>query len=208
MNSTHIPDIETPNNETTAHALTPSDEDLMCAIHERDARALETLFERYRGLLKNVILRIVNSQSCADDVMQDCLVAIWNHAHGYSSAKGRPIGWLTTLAKRRAIDCVRRQITYGGAKDRLEAETRYFTFTQDSDCEAADLADVLQQQIQRLPENQQEVVRLGFLNGMSQREVARVTNTPLGTVKTRMELALRKLRESLGRQGMCSLQAA
>ena len=196
---------KTPNNETTAHVPSPSDEELMCAIQERDGRALETLLERYRGLLKSVILRIVCSQSCADDVLQECLVAIWNHAQGYSVTKGRPLGWLTTLAKRRAIDHLRREISYGGAKHRLEAETRNSTFVGNSNGEDADMADVLLQHVHRLPAKQQEVIRLGVLNGMSQREVARATNTPLGTVKTRMELALKKLRGALIRQGMTTL---
>jgi RNA polymerase sigma-70 factor, ECF subfamily len=204
MNASTL-EIETPDNDKTTHAPTPSDEELICAIQERDSRALETLLERYRGLLKSVILRIVSSHSCADDVLQECLVAIWNHAHGYSAAKGRPLGWLTTLAKRRAIDHLRREISYGRAMHRLETESRSFTFTQDWDCEDADMARVLGEHINLLPDKQQEVIRLGVLNGMSQREVARATNTPLGTVKTRMELALKKLRGALIRQGMTTL---
>ena len=205
MHQSQITDNPTSDKETTSNTEIPSDEDLMLAIQRGDSRGLEMLLARYRGLLKGVILRIVQSHSCADDVLQDCLTEIWNRAHGYSTAKGRPIGWLSTLAKRRAIDYVRRQVSYGRAKDRLEVETGGMTVAQDSECEDADIANVLLQHIHRLPVNQQEVIRLGFLDGMSQREVARATNAPLGTVKTRMELALKKLRETLGRQGMFTL---
>ncbi len=209
MNPHSTSEIEVPTTESNVSAgLVPSDEDLMSAIQERDERALETLLNRYRGLLKSVILRIVHSHASADDVFQDCLVELWNQAGHYSAAKGKPLGWMVTLAKRRAIDCVRRQISYCGAKDRLEVETRNYTFTRDSDCEDADMASVIQQHIERLPESQQEVIRLAFLDGMSQREVARATNTPLGTVKTRIELGLSKLRSALGRQAMTSLASS
>jgi RNA polymerase sigma-70 factor, ECF subfamily len=209
MNPSHTLDIEALNNETSAHALAPSDEDLMCAIELGDARALETLMGRYRGLLKSVILRIVHDHVTADDVLQECLIEIWKRAGHYCAAKGKPLGWMVTLAKRRAIDCLRRQISYSGAMDRLETASQHYIFIEDSDSEAADMASVLQQHIHRLPEPQQEVIRLAFLSGMSQREVAKATHTPLGTVKTRLELALKKLRVALRTQHrMHSLQAA
>ncbi len=207
MNTYQTHDNESAQDESTARGLSPSDEELMLAIQKRDGRALEMLLGRHRGLLRNVIMRVVNSHASADDTLQDCLVAIWNHADSYSAEKGAALAWLVTLAKRKAIDYLRREVSYGGAKARLEAETGAHTFEQNSDSEDSDMARVLQQHIYRLPEKQQEVVRLGFLDGRSQREVASLTKTPLGTVKTRMDLALKKLRVAFRHQGMSALQA-
>lgn len=172
------------------------DEDLMSAIQMRDTRALETLLQRYRGLLKSVILRIVQDHATADDVMQECLVTLWNQADHYSAAKGKPLGWILTLGRRRAIDHLRRSMSYASARGRLETEIKLHAFTQavGSDCEEADIGQVLLQHLDRLPPPQKLVISLAFLKGMSQREVAQVTQTPLGTVKTRMELGLKKLR--------------
>lgn len=209
---------QTPQDTRTAHVslvVAPSvdheDADLMVAIQKHDPAALESLLARYRGLLKSVILRVVNDHSAADDVLQECLIEIWNHSDHYSASKGRPISWILTMAKRRAIDHVRRSMSYARACDRFDCAVNSDSNAHDdsrSDCENADISTVLSEQLERLPPPQQQVIRLAFLMGMSQREVARATDTPLGTVKTRLELALRKLRDSLRTRSIHNMQAA
>lgn len=187
----------------------PQDEELMHAIQMHDASAMDILFQRYRTLLKSLILRIVPDSTAADDVLQECILDVWNHAGHFCAEKGSPLGWMMTLAKRRSIDCLRRSKAYSNAKDRLEHETRLRPADQNAaaDCEQADMTRLLHQHLSRLPEQQQEVLNLAFLKGMTQREVAQVTHTPLGTVKTRMELGLKKLRTSFRtRSEISSLQ--
>jgi RNA polymerase sigma-70 factor (ECF subfamily) len=177
-----------------------TDEALMKGIQNLDPLALDALYQRYKLLLKSVILRVVGSHASADDVMQECMLEIWHHAGNYSSQKGSPLGWIVTLAKRRAIDHLRRQQTYSHAKDRLQDDAQAsLAEVSDAaaDCEQADIGRILRQHLTRLPTPQQQVLSLAFLNGMSQREVAQATHTPLGTVKTRMELGLKKLRNTL-----------
>lgn len=178
---------------------------LMVRIQERDPAAVDALYRRYRLLLKSVILRVVRSHASADDVLQECMLEVWHHAGNYSPQKGSPIGWLVTLAKRRAIDHLRRQQTYTSARERLQEDVWASAPRQvhdaSTDCEQAELGMLLHQQLIRLPIPQQQVIRLAFLNGMSQREVAQATRTPLGTVKTRMELGLKKLRSAFRTSG-------
>jgi RNA polymerase sigma-70 factor, ECF subfamily len=173
----------------------------MLAIQRGEPLALDALLQRYRLLLKSVILRVVRSHASADDVMQECMLEIWHHAGNYSPQKGSPLGWIVTLAKRRAIDHLRRQQTYTNARERLQYDVETSASEQlhdaAADCEQADLGRILRQQLTRLPTPQEQVIRLAFLDGMSQREVAQATHTPLGTVKTRMELGLKKLRHAL-----------
>ncbi|WP_395744799.1 sigma-70 family RNA polymerase sigma factor [Prosthecobacter sp.] len=190
----------------------PADEDLMAAIQQRDAAALETLMQRYRRLLKSAIMRTVNDDAAAEDVLQECFFELWRQADHYSPSKGRPLAWLMTLGKRRAIDHLRRSMAYCRAKDRMEdALHQTQTMTQDSaaDCEQADIGRVLGEHLTLLPEAQKQVIELAFLQGMSQREVAEATHTPLGTVKTRMELGLKKLRQTFRtRSAIHTLEAA
>lgn len=197
----------TPSSQDTQ----PLDEDLMCAIQKHDPLAMDTLFQRYRLLLESVILRIVPDSAAADDVLQECILEIWNHADHFSAAKGRPLGWIVTLVRRRAIDHLRRSQAYNHARERLEDETKLRPLTQNAaiDCEQADIGRVLRQHLRRLPAHQQQVIQLAFLKGMSQREVAQATHTPLGTVKTRLELGLKKLRSAFRtRSAIHSLQYA
>ncbi|WP_397383271.1 RNA polymerase sigma factor [Prosthecobacter sp.] len=199
------------SSDVPSHDGQPLDEELMCAIQMQDPLAMETLFQRYRTLLRSVIQRIVPDSTAADDVLQECILEVWNHADHFSAEKGRALGWIVTLAKRRSIDYLRRSQAYNNAKDRMENETRLRPYTTNAalDCEHADISRVLHQHLNRLPVHQQQVIDLAFLKGMSQREVAEVTHTPLGTVKTRMELGLKKLRSSFrGRNEMESLQCS
>lgn len=98
----------------------PQDEELMAAIQQGDAAALETMILRYRRLLKSAIMRTVSDDASAEDVLQECFLELWRQSSHYSSAKVRPMVWLMTLAKRRAIDHVRRSMAYSRAKDRME----------------------------------------------------------------------------------------
>ncbi len=185
----------------------------MAAIQQRDASALETLMQRYRRLLKSAIMRTVNDDSAAEDVLQECFFELWRQADHYSPAKGRPLAWIMTLGKRRAIDHLRRSMAYCRAKDRMEnAIHQSASSTYDSaaaDCEQADMGRVLGEHLTLLPQAQKQVIVLAFLQGMSQREVAEATHTPLGTVKTRMELGLKKLRQVFRtRSAIHTLQAA
>jgi RNA polymerase sigma-70 factor (ECF subfamily) len=190
----------------------PPDEELMAAIQQRDSGALEILMQRYRRLLKSAIMRTVNDDAAAEDVLQECFFELWRQVDHYSAAKGRPLAWLMTLGKRRAIDHLRRSMAYCRAKDRMEESIQKTeTFTQDSaaDCEQADMGRVLNEHLSLLPQAQKQVIELAFLQGMSQREVAEATHTPLGTVKTRMELGLKKLRQTFRtRSSIHTLQAA
>ncbi|MHB1083161.1 MAG: RNA polymerase sigma factor [Prosthecobacter sp.] len=190
----------------------PPDEELMAAIQRYDASALETLIQRHRRMLKSAIQRTVSDDAGADDVLQECFLSLWRHAHHYSPAKGRPLAWLMTLCKRRAIDHVRRSMAYCRAVGRMEVEIQHAescSLDRADECVQADLGRVLGEHLTLLPVAQKKVIELAFLQGMSQREVAHTMQTPLGTVKTRMELGLKRLRQAFRtRNAIHSLQAA
>ena len=101
----------------------PSDLDLMQAIQASDAGALSQLYDRYNGILKALILRVVHNEAEADDLLQEIFMEIWNQAKNFSAQKGKPLGWMVTLARRRAIDGLRKKQAYARAEERLQNET-------------------------------------------------------------------------------------
>ena len=176
-----------------------ADESLMEALLNQESAALQCLYLRYRGLLHSVAMNVVHSSLDAEEILQDVFLHIWNRAESYSVEKGKPLGWLVMLTRRRAIDRLRQQSSYRRATSRFEVE-----YLQENDGPIThpgmnqracldDLRTLLKQQLQRLPPAQKEAVELTFFQGMSQREIASATRLPLGTVKTRIELGLRKL---------------
>jgi RNA polymerase sigma-70 factor (ECF subfamily) len=180
----------------------PSDLDLMRGIQAQDPDALSQLYDRYNGILKALILRVIHNEAEADDLLQEIFIEIWNQAKNFSAQKGKPLGWMVTLARRRAIDGLRKKQAYARAEERLQHETEQqpdawvHNATQE-EILLSDTRALIRKVIAGLPPPQQQAIDLAFFRGMSQREIAAKTNTPLGTVKTRLELGLKKIYDGL-----------
>lgn len=183
----------------------PSDESLMESIVQKKDRAITSLYQRHAKTLRRVIYQVLQDDAETDDVLQESLVQVWHEAGSYSATLGKPLGWLVTIARRRAIDRVRRRAAYTRAKDRfetyVETEPRsWLRSCTEEDNGAADIRHFLEGEIERLPQLQSQALKLSFFGGMSHREIAARTRTPLGTVKTRLELGLKKLSSSVRAQ--------
>ena len=180
----------------------PSDLDLMKAIQAEDADALSQLYDRYSGILKALVLRVIHNDAEADDLLQEIFMEIWNQAKNFSAQKGKPLGWMVTLARRRAIDGLRKKQAYARAEERLQNETEqqpdaWVHNATEEEIVLSDTRILIRKVINGLPLAQQQAIDLAFFRGMSQREIAAKTNTPLGTVKTRLELGLKKIYDRL-----------
>ena len=183
-----------------ACSIGKSDRMLMEELVGGCPEAMGTLYERYKVRLRTVVLGILDEESEVDEVLNDVFLQLWKNAEHYLPEKGLR-GFLVTVARRRALDRLRSRLAYHRATDRFEyysmievshrvrSATRAFT--------NIDLADLMEKLIRQLPDAQQEVVRLNFYEGLSQREIAFEKALPLGTVKTRLNLALKKLLNQL-----------
>lgn len=175
------------------------DKSLMEALLQQETAALQRIHERYHRLLYSVAMNVVHDCLDAEEILQDVFLHLWNRADTYSVEKGKPLGWLVMLTRRRAIDRLRQQSSYRRATTRYETE--YLKENENPSSHTGpqhqaswdDLRALLKQQLLRLPPAQKQAVELTFFEGMSQREIASATQLPLGTVKTRIELGLRKL---------------
>ncbi|MEY2492607.1 MAG: polymerase sigma-70 factor, subfamily [Verrucomicrobiota bacterium] len=180
----------------------PTDLQLMEGIQAEDTEALSLLYDRYNGILKALILRVIHNEAEADDLLQEIFMEIWNQARNFSAEKGKPLGWMVTLARRRAIDGLRKKQAYARAEERLQQETEqqpdaWVHNSTEEEIAVGDTRVLIRRVIATLPPAQQVAIELAFFRGMSQREIAAKTNTPLGTVKTRLELGLKKIYDGL-----------
>jgi RNA polymerase sigma-70 factor (ECF subfamily) len=180
----------------------PSDIALMRAIQAEEPEALSQLYDRYSGILKALVLRVIHNEAEAEDLLQEIFMEIWNQAKNFSAHKGKPLGWMVTLARRRAIDGLRKKQAYARAEERLQSETEqqpdaWVHNATELEIALGDTRVLIREVIDSLPPAQQEAIDLAFFRGMSQREIAANTNTPLGTVKTRLELGLKKIYDGL-----------
>ncbi|PYJ22085.1 MAG: hypothetical protein DME99_06405, partial [Verrucomicrobia bacterium] len=160
----------------------PSDLELMKAIQAEDADALSQLYDRYNGILKALILRVIHNEAEADDLLQEIFMEIWNQAKNFSAQKGKPLGWMVTLARRRAIDGLRKKQAYARAEERLQNETEqqpdaWVHNATEEEIVLSDTRILIRKVINGLPPAQQQAIDLAFFRGMSQREIAAKTNT-------------------------------
>ena len=174
-----------------------SDDQLMEAVVNRKSEALECIYMRYESLLRAVILGVIRDESEVDDILHDVLLQVWEQGDRYNPNERGLRGLLVTLARRRALDRLRRRAAYRRATEGLKNDidnplTNEITTTT-GQVENTDLSLLLGRVIQLLPEAQKEVIHLTFFNGLSQLEIARQLRISLGTVKTRLHLAHRKL---------------
>jgi RNA polymerase sigma-70 factor, ECF subfamily len=204
------PTRENKSETEKSHALqpavpkpgSPTDLELMQGVQREDPGALSQLYDRYNGIIKALILRVVHNEAEADDLLQEIFMEIWNQAKNFSAQKGKPLGWMVTLARRRAIDKLRKKQAYTRAEERLQREIEqqpdaWVHNSTEEEILDGDRRILIRRVIEMLPPPQQQAIELAFFRGMSQREIAANTNTPLGTVKTRLELGLKKIYDGL-----------
>lgn len=189
--------------ETTIdHNLDLDETQLITDLVKRRPDALNTLICRYQGVLTGVVMKVLHNRAEAEDVLQEVFLQVWDRAETYAPEKGKLLSWLSTVARRRAIDRVRQSCAYHRATDRFETSVRHQGPSAESHhehtAEDRDVRELIDRQLDLLPDPQREAVSLAFLDGRSQREIAEITHTPLGTVKTRIELGLKKLSQAIG----------
>ncbi len=164
-----------------------------------DPDAFEVFYERHSDAAFALAHRISGSHAAADDICQEAFVNAWRSAARYDARLGSARSWLLTIVHHRAIDQIRRTTRL---RDRtINDEDAASRVASPDDTEIAalaltdrrDTADLLQ----TLPEDQRQVVSLAFYSGFSHSEIAELTDTPLGTIKSRMRRALGTLRDHL-----------
>ncbi len=162
---------------------------------------LEMLHLRYAPVLKVVSMSVLRNCADVDDVLQDVFLEIWNRAGRFDPLKGSPRAWLSTLTHRRSIDRLRKRNAYLRVQDRLECESRIgdggWTHVHE-EASHSEMVRYLRSALATLPAAQRLVIGLAYHEDMTQREIAARTGIPLGTIKSRLELGMRKLGICLG----------
>jgi len=177
-----------------------------------DRAALTALYKTASAHLLGVILRIQRDRAQAEDVLQEIFVSIWRNAQGYDAARSQPMTWLTSIARNRAIDSLRRRKTevatvsaYGDDDDQ---DSNLVDAMPSEDSGPMELLQEAAQQravthcIGALSAEQQQCVALAYYQGLSHSEVAQHLQQPLGTVKSWVRRALMALKDCLGSAGL------
>jgi RNA polymerase sigma-70 factor (ECF subfamily) len=180
---------------------TLDDETLIRLIAHARAEALSELYDRYSRLVFSLALNSVRDQATAEEITQDVFVRVWQRARQYRADRGKVSTWLTGITRHRAIDQLRRRGSRPEQHSVAWAEVSPAAMPAvNGPEEATQLAmqrDQVRAALAQLPTEQKQVLALAYFQGYSQSQIAESLALPLGTVKTRVRLAMQKLREML-----------
>jgi RNA polymerase sigma factor (sigma-70 family) len=179
-------------------AADDADRAVLEAIAGGDHAAIEVLYERYKTMAYGLALRITGDASLADDVVQEAFVGAWRNAGRYATERGSVKTWLLAIVHHRAIDAIRRRRPTTELPEHEEAPPPSLTQPDVWSEVAGHLdRDEILGALASLSTVQREALELGYFSGLTQQEIAIRTNTPLGTVKSRMRLGLLQMRRTM-----------
>ncbi|TYL54392.1 sigma-70 family RNA polymerase sigma factor [Agromyces mariniharenae] len=180
-------------------ASRPTVDALLGRVGRGDRDAFGELYDETSPRVFGLVRRLVVDPAQAEEVTQDVYLEIWQNASRFDAAKGSAVGWLFTIAHRRAVDRIR---SAQAAHDRdLRVGARDLDVPVDTVAEAAETSiehERVRGALGELTEVQRECVALAYYGGLTQAEIAERLDVPLGTVKTRLRDGMIRLRNALG----------
>jgi RNA polymerase sigma-70 factor (ECF subfamily) len=194
----------TPDSAVPAGAGGPTQKELIQNVAVGDQQALASLYDATNRAVYGLLLRILSDACEAEEVLLDVYTQAWRQAASFDAGRGSPMAWLTTIARSRAIDRLRRGRAAREHTEPLETVAR--TAASGDDVEGgvreSETRAVVRAALAELSPEQREVIEMAYYGGYSHSEIAAAKGLPLGTVKTRTRLGMMRLRELLaGAQG-------
>ena len=194
-----------PSPSVTVRSVEPGgarDEDLLRRLVAGDEQAFRELFSRYAAAAHALAFRLVRQAQVAEEIVQEAFLAVWRNPDRYDGARGSVRSWLMGTVHHRAVDAVRReQAQRRRAEQASGMEPGVEEDPVDDLLAAIDLPrerKLVRTALGALPDEQREVIQRMYFEGLSQSQIAEQTGLPLGTVKSRTLLAMRRLRANLG----------
>ena len=171
-----------------------ADEDLVFLVGRGDAAAFAVLYDRHGRAAYSLAYRMMGEKQAAEDLAQEAFLKVWRSAGGYLSGKGSARTWILSIVHNRGIDQLRSLASRRRTQEKIEVEARRF---QPSEAFAEtwrnSRRDQVREALNSLPPKQLEILELAYFSGYTQVEIARMLGLPLGTVKGRTRLGLKKL---------------
>ena len=158
------------------------------------------LYDRYARLVYSVGFQILRNEGQSEEMTQDVFLSVWRRAVSYEPAKGKASTWIGSIAHHRAIDIVRRRNRDAEAMEAIAVEslkTPLSVVGLEHRAEQSWDRERIQSALTAVPDDQRQALMMAYFHGLTHVEIAKALDQPLGTVKTRIRLAVRKLRDAL-----------
>ena len=178
-----------------------NDEALIRLAANDDSEALSELYDRYKALVFSLAINIVGNHETAEDITLDVFTRVWEKADNYQSEKATVKRWISSITRYRSIDVLRRRNaqldTSNPQWSDFSPDTLPARENPEEVMELALLGRKVTEALSKLPEEQKKPLALAYFMGYSHQQIAEALNKPLGTIKTRIRLAIQKLQQEL-----------
>ncbi len=182
-----------------------ADEDLISLVGDGDAQAFALLYDRHSRAAYSLAYRMMNGRQAAEDLAQDAFLKVWRAATSYRADRGGVRTWILSIVHNRGIDQLRSHASRRRTQDKVEASAAR---SQPSEAFAEtwrnSQRDQVREALNTLPQEQIKILELAYFSGYTHVEIADLLGLPLGTVKGRMRLGLKKLRDHFEARGMAA----
>jgi RNA polymerase sigma-70 factor (ECF subfamily) len=183
--------------------LVLADEDLISLVESGDTEALAGLYDRHGRSAYSLAYRMMGDRQAAEDLVQDSFIKVWRSAKSYRAGRGSVRTWILSITHNRGIDHIRSTASRRRTQDRVEMTTET---TQQSEAFSETWRNSQRSQVQEalktLPEEQLKILELAYFSGYTHAEIAEMLDLPLGTVKGRMRLGMKKIKSFFDAQGV------
>jgi RNA polymerase sigma-70 factor, ECF subfamily len=173
-----------------------ADEDLISLVEAADAEAFATLYDRHSRAAFSLAYRMMGERQASEDLMQDAFLKVWRSASSYRAERGSVRTWILSIVHNRGIDQIRSQASRRRTQDKIEASA---SRSQPSEAFAEtwrnSQRDQVREALNTLPPEQLKILELAYFSGYTHVEISDLLRLPLGTVKGRMRLGLKKIRD-------------
>jgi RNA polymerase sigma-70 factor (ECF subfamily) len=191
--------VQSPDSSSHRDPLDAADADLLRRMTGGERTALDSLFQRHGSRVHGLLLRMLGASGEAEEVLQDVFLQAWTRAQAYRSEKGSPRTWLMVMARSRALDRIRATRAARRRDDAALAEQPLVEVpVVEEDLERQELAGTMRNLLGELPAEQREAIELAFYAGLTHTQVAERLGVPLGTIKSRILMGMKKLKAGLG----------
>ena len=168
-----------------------------------DTGAFAALYDRHSRAAYSLAYRMMGERQAAEDLVQEAFLSVWRAAASYRAERGSVRTWVLSIVHNRGVDQLRSSAGRRRTRDRVEAETRTSQPSQAvAEAWRNSQREQVRQALRALPPEQLKVLELAYFSGYTHTEIAELLDLPLGTVKGRMRLGLKKVREYFDSRGM------
>ena len=184
-----------------------ADEELMALVGDGQARAFEVVFDRHSGPAFSLAYRMCGRRGLAEEVVQEAFISLWRSGARYDRARGSVRSWVLGVVHNRAIDALRRHVARDSRDVADEGIAERLPARELTEVEAArrEQSHAVRGALAELPPEQRQVIELAYFGGFTHSQIADMLGAPVGTIKGRMRLGLRKMRLSLGEHAPVAL---